>query len=56
MREQYDFSAGTRGKYVGKVDTTNIRLLDSAKPARKQAASALMEYRRADPRAKEISV
>ena len=28
MRAHYDFSNGVRGKYAGKVDTTNIRLLD----------------------------
>lgn len=25
MREHYDFSRGVRGKYAGKVDTTDIR-------------------------------
>jgi hypothetical protein len=28
MRSHYDFSNGVRGKYAGKVDTTDIRLLD----------------------------
>jgi hypothetical protein len=32
MRDHYDFSNGIRGKYAGKVDTTNIRILDPAKP------------------------
>jgi hypothetical protein len=35
MRDEYDFSTGIRSKYFGKVNTTNIRLLDSAKPAAK---------------------
>jgi hypothetical protein len=33
MRAHYDFSNGVRGKYAGKVDTTDIRILRSAKPA-----------------------
>jgi hypothetical protein len=32
MRDHYDFSNGIRGKYAGKVDTTNVRILDPAKP------------------------
>ena len=32
MRDHYDFSHGVRGKYAGKVDTTNIRVLDPARP------------------------
>ncbi len=30
MRDQYDFSPGVRGKYVGKVNTTNIRVFGTA--------------------------
>jgi hypothetical protein len=33
MREHYNFSSGVRGKYAGKVDTPDIRILRSAKPA-----------------------
>lgn len=32
MRDHYDFSNGVRGKYAGKVNTADIRLLRSAKP------------------------
>lgn len=28
MRAHYDFSNGVRGKYAGKVDATDIRLVD----------------------------
>lgn len=30
MREHYDFSTGVRGKYAGKVDTSNVRVFSSA--------------------------
>jgi hypothetical protein len=33
MRDHYDFSAGVRGKYTGKVNTADVRLLNSAKRA-----------------------
>jgi len=33
MRDHYDFSTGVRGKYSGKVNTADIRLLSSDKPA-----------------------
>lgn len=33
MRDHYDFSTGVRGKYAGKVNTADIRLLSSDKPA-----------------------
>jgi len=33
MRDNYDFSNGIRGKYAGKVDSTDIRLVSSAKTA-----------------------
>ena len=32
MRDHYDFSTGVRGKYAGRVNTADIRLLSSAKP------------------------
>jgi hypothetical protein len=32
MRDHYDFSTGIRGKYAGKVNTADVRLLNSAKP------------------------
>ena len=33
MRDHYDFSTGVRGKYAGKVNTADIRLLSSDKMA-----------------------
>jgi hypothetical protein len=33
MRDHYNFSTGVRGKYAGKVNTADIRLLNSDKPA-----------------------
>jgi hypothetical protein len=30
MRDDYDFSGGVRGKYAGKVDTSDVRLFDSS--------------------------
>jgi hypothetical protein len=31
MRDHYDFSTGVRGKYAGKVDTSDIRVFNSAR-------------------------
>ena len=31
MRDDYDFAGGIRGKYAGKVDTTDIRVVSSAR-------------------------
>jgi hypothetical protein len=39
MRRHYDFSGAVRGKYAGRVDTTDIRRLDSAGPAQKNGAT-----------------
>lgn len=39
MREYYDFSGAVRGKYIGKVDTAEIRRLDATKPIQKNSAS-----------------
>jgi hypothetical protein len=39
MRGYYDFSGAVRGKYAGKVDTTEIRRLDATKPIQKNGAS-----------------
>jgi hypothetical protein len=30
MRDDYDFSRGVRGRYAGKVDTSDVRLFDSS--------------------------
>jgi hypothetical protein len=40
MREHYDFSAGMRGKYIGRVDTTDVRRLGPAKLVKRSRASA----------------
>lgn len=40
MREHYDFSAGMRGKYIGRVDTTDVRRLSPAKLVKRSRASA----------------
>src|ERR1700733_5959373 len=42
MRDHYDFSTGVRGKYAGKVNTADIRLLRSHKPA-EQAGGGKMK-------------
>jgi len=39
MRQHYDFSGAVRGKYAGRVDTTDIRRLDSAGPAQKNGSA-----------------
>jgi hypothetical protein len=39
MRQHYDFSGAVRGKYAGRVDTTDISRLDSAGPAQKNEAT-----------------
>lgn len=39
MREHYDFSAGTRGKYTGRVDTTDVRRLSSPKLVQRSRAA-----------------
>jgi hypothetical protein len=39
MREHYDFSNGVRGKYAGKVDTTDVSRLGSAKPVERSPAA-----------------
>jgi hypothetical protein len=39
MREHYDFSAGSRGKYLGRVDTTDVRRLGPAKSTERSRAS-----------------
>jgi hypothetical protein len=39
MRRHYDFSGAVRGKYAGRVDTTDIRPLDSAATVQKYDAS-----------------
>jgi len=39
MRQHYDFSGAVRGKYAGRVDTTDIRRLDSADPAQTNGAT-----------------
>ena len=38
MRAHYDFPAGTRGKYTGRVDTTDVRRLGLPKPAQRPRA------------------
>jgi hypothetical protein len=38
MRQHYDFSGAVRGKYAGRVNTTDICRLDSAGPAQKNGA------------------
>jgi hypothetical protein len=39
MREYYDFSKAVRGKYAGKVDTTEIRRLDATRLIQTNSAS-----------------
>jgi hypothetical protein len=33
MKDHYDFSTGVRGKYAGKVDTADVRPLNTTKSA-----------------------
>jgi hypothetical protein len=33
MKDHYDFSTGVRGKYAGKVDTSNVRVFNSPRTA-----------------------
>jgi hypothetical protein len=55
MREHYNFSNGIRGKYAGKVDTTDIRRLRSAKPVeRSPAASVTNGNRGLDDRCRDL--
>jgi hypothetical protein len=44
MRQHYDFSGAVRGKYAGRVDTTDIRRLDSAGPAQKNGATQQVQF------------
>jgi hypothetical protein len=44
MKDLYDFSNGVRGKYAGKVNTADIRILGSAKPA--ESARGPNDHRR----------
>jgi len=41
MREHYDFSNGIRGKYAGKVDTTDVRHLTSTRPVERRPAASV---------------
>jgi hypothetical protein len=55
MREHYDFSNGTRGKYAGKVDTTDIRRLPPTQPvAWPPAASVTNGHRGLDDRGRDL--
>jgi len=55
MREHYDFSNGIRGKYAGKVDTTDIRRLGSTNPVeRSRAASVTNGNRGLDDRSRDL--
>jgi hypothetical protein len=55
MREHYDFSDGIRGKYAGKVDTTDVRRLTPAKPVeRSPAASPTNGNRGLDDRGRDL--
>ena len=55
MREHYDFSGGTRGKYAGKVDTTDIRRLDSTKPPERSRVASLTNGKRGlDDRCRDL--
>ena len=45
MRDYYDFSTGVRGKYAGKVDTSNVRVFRCRDPdgeARKKRGDTLV--------------
>ena len=39
MRQHYDFSGAVRGKYAGKVDTTDVRRTESTGPKQQTGAS-----------------
>jgi hypothetical protein len=55
MRDQYDFSNGIRGKYVGKIDTTDVRHLGSTKALeRSPAASVTNGSRGLDDRRRDL--
>ena len=55
MRAHYDFSNGIRGKYAGKVDTTDIHRLGSTKPVeRSPAASVTNGNRGLDDRCRDL--
>jgi hypothetical protein len=56
MREHYDFSNAIRGKYAGKVDTTDVRRLGSLKPvAVEQRATKVKNGNRGlDDRSRDI--
>src|SRR5215469_15908296 len=55
MREHYDFSAGTRGKYIGRIDTADVRRLGPTKPAEPSRASAAKNGSRGlDDRCRDI--
>ncbi len=40
MRDHYDFSTGVRGKYAGKVNSADIRVLSSDKPSQRGPSMA----------------
>jgi hypothetical protein len=55
MREHYDFSAGIRGKYTGRVDTADVRRLGSVKPdERSRAVSGKNGNRGLDDRCRDL--
>ena len=55
MREHYDFSNGMRGKYAGKVDTTDICRLGSTKPVKRSPAASVMNGNRGlDDRCRDL--
>lgn len=55
MREDYDFSNGIRGKYAGRVNTTDIRRLGSIKPVEQpRAASVKNGNRGSDDRCRDL--
>jgi hypothetical protein len=55
MKEHYDFSNGIRGKYAGKVATTDIRRLVSTKPVEGSAAASVTNGNRGlDDRCRDL--
>jgi hypothetical protein len=55
MREHYDFSNGIRGKYAGKVDTTDVRRLAPTQPVERSPAASLTNGNRGlDDRSRDV--
>jgi hypothetical protein len=54
MREHYDFSGGTRGKYAGKVDTTDIHRLGSKTAGQSRSVSAKDRKQGLDARHRDL--